>query len=774
MDYICQFLLHTEEVIERRGNLVALLIIFCLPLILFWKLVFGGKVLYWGLPILQFYPWRNLAVEMIREGEIPLWNHYLGNGTPLAANLQSAVFYPLNFFYLFFPTERALGYSAILHIALAGLFMYAFSRTIKLSRFASLISAISFMLSGFLISRLHFISIISSFPWLALLFCFTERLVREPNLRCSLLLGSAIGLQFLAGHAQMWYYSMWAISFYFLYRSWQAANRWRTWASFSISVLSGICLAAVQFLPTLEFFLLSGRAGGVDWEMAMTYSFWPWRLITFFAPDFFGNPAYGDYWGYATYWEDCAYIGVLPMMLALSAIVIWIKRGNTTRSQLPFFLFLSLVSILLAMGKNTPIYPLVFRYVPGFGLFQAPARFLCLYTLAIATLAGIGTDLLGILERRAFRYMIAVGFGFLFASALVKFFIPSVKRTFALSLIKFAILFICSSILLLKKVGRTNESRFLDFIIVLFIAADLIVFGYPLNPVAEPDLYDIPTSIGRFLKKDEELFRIFIFEDAEIEVKFKRYFRFDDFGPVDLSHWWGLREALLPNLGVSEHLYSANNFDPLQVGRHLELIEAINEAPLPEALRLLGLMNVKYIVDVEEIPGLELVYSGRGVRVYRNEAFLPRAYIVPEAHIITDPSELLAELRSPSFDPRREVLLETPAPSFPSSSSVLSLKYFPNGIKVEVILSERGYLFISDTYYPGWRAYVDGEESEVLRANYAFKAVALPPGEHVVVLRYEPLLLKAGAALSLCSVCLIGFILWAHLRRSTRRASYRR
>jgi hypothetical protein len=357
---------------RRSQRWIPIGVIMILPLILFWPLVFGGKVLYWGTTLLQFYPWRKLAVNIIRSGHVPLWNHYLGNGVPLAANLQSAVFYPLNLIYLLIPVERAMGYSAVVHVILAGLFIYLYGRTIKLSRFASLVAALSYMFSGFLISRLGFLSMTSATPWLPLLFCLAECLVNKRRLSSALLLGLAIGLQLLAGHAQLWYYGLWAVSVYVLARGWQVAkegihNRssvlrltMRAWVLLALAVLVGLGVAAVQLLPTAELALLSQRQSGAEYEFAMTYSFWPWRLITLFAPDFFGNPAGGDYWGYANYWEDCGYVGVLPLLLALIAISTYIgqKGGRGTSpplslithhsSLVPFFSLFSLLSLLLA------------------------------------------------------------------------------------------------------------------------------------------------------------------------------------------------------------------------------------------------------------------------------------------------------------------------------------------------------------------------------------------------------------------------------------------
>ena len=126
-----------------------------------------GRVWYWGVPLLQFYPWQRMAAESYQAGQLPLWNSLVGNGAPLAANLQTGAFYPLNFLYLLLPTEFAMGYTAILHVILAGLFMYAYLRTMKLSMLAALIGALAFEMNGFLIARAGFFSVTAAVPWLA-------------------------------------------------------------------------------------------------------------------------------------------------------------------------------------------------------------------------------------------------------------------------------------------------------------------------------------------------------------------------------------------------------------------------------------------------------------------------------------------------------------------------------------------------------------------------------------------------------------------------------
>jgi hypothetical protein len=184
------------------SGVAAWVILVVTPLSLFWRIVFAGRVLFWGVPLLQFYPWQQLAVEMWRSGNVPLWNPLVGNGAPLAANLQSAVFYPLNLLYLILPVEQAMGYTAVLHVSLAGLAMYAWGRTFGLKPLSALIGALAFQLSQFLIARLGFLSITATFPWTAVWLWRSELLVQRRRLSDALWLALTVGLGLLAGHAQ--------------------------------------------------------------------------------------------------------------------------------------------------------------------------------------------------------------------------------------------------------------------------------------------------------------------------------------------------------------------------------------------------------------------------------------------------------------------------------------------------------------------------------------------------------------------------------------------
>ena len=751
------------------------------PLILFWPLLIGRRVLFWGTPILQFYEWRHLVVEAYRAGHFPLWTEALGCGAPLLANLQSAALYPLNLIYLVFPIERAMGYSVAIHVILAGFFMYGFARNIGLRQMPGLIAALGYMLSGFLVSRAQFLSLANCAPWLPLLFWLTHRVMRKHRATDGLLLGLVIAVQLLAGHAQLWYYSLWAIGLYALFlgggsvlRALRSGNSfsehgsrqvWVSWGLMLLALVVGVLAAAGQILPTAEMTRFSQRAAGADYDFAMNYSFWPWRLLTLFSPDFFGNPADGNFWGYGNYWEDCGYIGLLPLILGLAAIAIWFRRRSKSHSralsQVPFFAALCVVALILAMGKNLPIYPFIWRYVPGFGLFQAPSRFLYWYTFGMAVLAGIGLQCLTSSERwaRFSRYLIAISLSVLLMVGIGWLFLAgSTKLTFLGALTHTSVLAIGAGVFILLNTrwvaGR--QRKLWNVLVVGFVVVDLLMFGWPLTPTAGAEVYHWVTDSGSFLRQqaagDTKSFRIFSFHRFYHKTMFDEIFSFKDFGPTDNAHLRELREMLFPNLSVIEELDSANNYDPLLVGNHRDLLKYVEDLPEPEALKLLGLMNVRYVVGDQETTDGTPVYSAQ-VDIFANPAFLPRAYIVYRERVVPDKTQELVVLSGENFDPAQEVLLSSPGHTVATARSeeteaplsiVTPLRYEANSVTIDVNLNWPGYLVLADTYFPAWHVIVDGEEQPILRANYAFRAVALPAGEHHVVFQYDPLSFRVG------------------------------
>ncbi|MGH2522533.1 MAG: hypothetical protein ACRDH2_08515, partial [Anaerolineales bacterium] len=397
------------------------------PLALFAPFLLGQRVLYWGAPLLQFYPWRKFALDAIRAGHLPLWNPYLGNGAPLIANYQSAIFYPPNWLSLLLPLDYSLSWLAVLHLIWAGAGMVTLARALGLHPLGQAVAGLAFGLSQYLVARVGFLSINAAAAWLPWVIWSAERLLtadtRPPirNTQYALLLSLFLSLQLLAGHAQTTWYTLLALGAWVVWRTLSQPRpllssviRHSSFVILSVALAFG--LASLQLLPTAELLRQSPRAAAADYEFVATYSFSPWRLLTLLTPDLLGNPARSQFYGYGNYWEDAIYVGVLPLLLALAVILRSLasmlrrlvriqplsSKDSSAQSPAPlyphapalphFLAIILLVSLLFALGRNTPIFPFLYRHVPTFDLFQAPTRMMILFVFALALLAGLGAD----------------------------------------------------------------------------------------------------------------------------------------------------------------------------------------------------------------------------------------------------------------------------------------------------------------------------------------------------------------------------------------------
>lgn len=832
---------------RRPLNLLLVVFIVISPFFLFWRWLVKGEVLFWGTSFLQFWPWHYLVKASLLNGEWPLWNPLLGNGTPLLANLQTAVFYPLNFIYFLMPVEHALTFSVILHLLLAGLLMYFYARYLGLLPFAATISALCYMCSGYLIGRTQFVTMINAAAWFPLLLLLSDKVATKGAGINILWLTLVLAVQLLAGHAQLWFYGLWLIGMYTLFRSWQTANRRiesqhtnepvtsadlratnlpvarntqfhtersrrntlrfkslvRSISKLAIAVSLSLLLAAVQILPTAEFVSQSQRSTGADRIFALTYSFWPWRLITLLAPDFFGNPAQGNYWGYANYWEDHAYVGVLPFILALAAVWYYFKhrvwrknqrsRAEPSPSQItkftqplhvvPFFAILIPLSLLLAMGWNTPIYLWVFDNIPGFDFFQAPARLLIWYTIAMAVLAGLGAQFFeSTAENRPnWRRMLAACVALTAAGFIGAYFLTGRELTFldATKTAGIGLIFSITLLLIRPEAGYPNPIRetMWQWLVIIFIAVDLFRAAWPLLPTMPTIIFSQPIASAEFLKTRAENHRYFVDDRFAHNTIFNEYFRFKAFGSSDINYWRGLKETLVPNFGVYAGLASANNDDPLVVGHWHQLTQQLDTIDSSQRAKLLALMNVGYFIN--------FAIDDTGPAIYHKPAFLiqdvpntlPRAYFVSQAYYAADNSAAMTRLTSPDFDSHREVVImiaddeRSLATNSPTTSNLVPLIVNEQGfnhVQLTVNVPSPGFVVLTDTFYPGWQATVDGQGVKIWQANLAFRAVAVDAGQHEIGFSYRPHSFMFGLWTSLITSFLITvfigrLLVWRHI-----------
>ncbi|HEX2907475.1 MAG TPA: hypothetical protein VHO69_11475 [Phototrophicaceae bacterium] len=380
----------------HRSARWALLILALTLAVVFYRLLLG-EVFFWGLPALQFVPWRQFAFDTLRAGYLPLWNPYNGAGAPLFANYQSALLYPLNWPGFFLPLAWQMSVTAVLHLFIAGWGMWAFTGRLGLPAVGRGLSTLAFGLTSYLVARLGTYPTISAAAWLPWLLWAVLGVLTRQQRRDLGWLALFAGLQLLAGHAQTTWYSLLLVGLFAVW--WTITHRpinGRRLVLIVGALLLGAGIAALQLLATGELLLQSQRSGGVDYDFAMNFSYAPSRVLNLLSPNIFGNPGDGTYITKGAFFEDAVYIGLIPLVSALAAVVLWLWR-KLRRVECPpyfvtvaFWLIVVVIGFVMALGKNAPVFPFLYEHIPTFDLFQAPVRWHLWTVFGLSVLAGIG------------------------------------------------------------------------------------------------------------------------------------------------------------------------------------------------------------------------------------------------------------------------------------------------------------------------------------------------------------------------------------------------
>lgn len=701
--------------------------------ILFHRL-FIGEAFYWGLPSLQFIPWRELSVDMLRAGQLPLWNPYNGMGAPLFANYQSSLLYPLSWFSFFLPIPQTMSITAVIHLFIAGWGMWHFTGRLSADGIGRGLSALAFGLAQYLVARTGTFPIIQAAAWLPWMAWAVVSLIESGRARYASLLALFTGLLLLAGHAQTAWYSLLLTGVIALYWAVREATRARQLAlrrlglAF-VGVLLGVGIAALQLLATGELLLQSQRSTGVNYDFAMNYSYAPARALNLIAPNVFGTPADGSYITGGAYFEDAVYIGLLPLASAIAAIIGWfIRRRDPERprafSSVPLWIGVVIAAFVLALGRYTPIFPFLFDNIPTFDLFQAPVRWHLWTVFALSTLAGIGASAWGRgyrLRRWTIRLTVACGGAVIVALVALTFFPQQVA---AVSLIARGVaiagLFGIAAAVLTLAQPPQDTSRHIRWGMAVFlvVAADLVIASWGLNPTIEADFYDpIPAeaafSRGYFDPEEEDALK---FGEAG-------YFRFDNY-TVAAEQIGNIRVAQLPNFNIIDRVALINNFDPLLVGSFADYRDVI---PQNES----ALLSASAWMDSPRVRLLTAICWHESDESLRAALLNPDWNPTEQAHLLGD-----AGCAEPQVaDGTARITLDT------GSEVIITLD-----------VPRDSWLILADTPYPGWSASVDDEGTPIYAANLNARAVQVDAGAQEVRFVYHPWWLLPGALISIVSL----------------------
>ncbi len=754
--------------------------------------------------LLENYVWKSFARAELSQGRLPLWNPYIFGGTPFLAGYQPAVLYPLGVVFWVLPLPLAYAWFNALHHWLGIVFMYLFLRRVGLGRPAALFGGLAYGLSGFMVVGATWPMVLSVAAWVpALLWAVAGwadgAAAGRASLRWFLAGTAAAAMVLFGGHPEIAFYGFVTAGAYGLYRlagvlgpGPARLRRAGLMAAGGLGMaLLGVLLGAPQLGPFLELAGQNFRTGLTTYEEVVGWAYPPRQLLAYVIPDVFGNPtarAYFDpwrlevrpfenprdaagnprpypFWGTKNYVEGAVYVGIPTLILALLGLAIWRPRGPVL-----FWAGFGLVCLALAFGS--PLYRLVWA-IPGADQLHTPFRWSFPAGLALAVLGayglegagaakgpgaglgrlvgtglGVGGIALGVALGAAF---ILFGEGVKAAAGEVLARSEAVKNAFG-SAEAFAAY---EGLQVLRALGFMALAglalRFRPALAGAVLAADLLVFGLGYLRFGDPRLLEFVPPAVRRLQAEPGPFRIVSF---------------------------GSEDILPPNLAQLYGLEDIRGYDSVIPGRFVRLWELM-EPPQgllynrlyklvdPRSLdsRVLDLLNVRFVLSAGPLgrPGWRPVYAGE-VYIYENPDVLPRAFLVYRVEAVADEAEARGRLARPDFDPGAVAVIEAPPgegvgagppPGRPPTVSILGRR--PGYWAFEVETETPALLVISEAYFPGWSATVDGRPAPVFPTDLALKGVPVPAGRHRVEVAYRPLSFRAG--LYLAGLGLAGLVL---------------
>lgn len=741
---------------KARRDAGAVLVLTVMVAIFFWPILFAGYFFPkgWGDLWGQLYPvWAFIAAQ-VRRGIFPLWNPLLEAGDPILSEGQFGLFNPLNWpLFLFSPPPVALVLlRGIADFLLAGVGMFLYltrSPRLRLRSVAGLVGSAAYMLSDPFIVHLGHPQINDAMAWLPWSLLGLDWALSASSWRQAALGGIPLALLVLGGHGQASLYGLIAAGLYGVFACLSPAGQAQKSplvvrvVRVALTFLVGFALSAPMTLPAIERLPWTARSQ-IPFELRRGYEFPPALLIDSIAPCFHGCRTEQIWMPVAR--VEKAYLGVVAFYLAVGGVVARFRRS------LPW-LALGVLAFLFALGYQGPVYPLVATW-PFFSDSWKTARAIFVTVLALAILAGIGVDALAetVSTRRPSRgalfpafvvSLAALGCAILFLPPEWISGIPTDEaRKLAVAGLRMGAFLACI-LAGLAGVWLWRGSRWaLAGILLLLVGELILVEGQveiePAPPFAAPS----HEAALNFLRSDPGWFRV----DVDLSAR--------QIWPPELMQIQGFET--LQGSGNPMALYAFDQFYWAQPSK------------TSPGYRLLG---VKYIVVSKGMPpggdGIWPVFvEDEAVDIHLNTLALPRTWLVYRTEPVADLEAAFQYVQSPDFRPEEVAVVENgPRLEGEGRGRVDVVRYSPNEVILSVQTDAPALLVLSDVYYPGWHAKVDGHSTLIYRADVTFRGVPISPGEHVVSMRFFPRTLQIGLALAATTVVLL---FWGILKRRGR------
>lgn len=666
----------------------------------------------------QFVLWKQIIIDSFKNFQWPLWNPYSYSGYPLLANFHSGALNPFNFLMLIFPKDIGWGLLVFSQFLFSSLFMFFFLRRIYSSKIASIIGSITYGFNGFMITWSQFATAGFALVWLPLIFLNIHLFFQNQKIRHLFYLSPLFFLLMTSGHFQSLIFCCLFSGAYFLWYLFKSqTNKSKSIIFFILAVVIGLSLMSLQIIPTLEMAKQSIRfeenyISGYNYGLLSLD-----RFVTLFAPDYFGNPVTYNFWGSYNYHESVIYCGIISIF----AIIFCLFKFKSLKDE-KFFLVSTVLILLLTF--NTPLGKLIyFLNIPGLSTSSA-SRIVILLTFSVSILSAYFIKNLARVKLQDwirfywgyFLFLIIITgttfliYRFSLNDLSISTHYKTALRNLILPCFISTIIFI---ILILFK--DFNLKKTLLLLILIF---DLFRFGWKYLPFTDHSYFFPDTDITNFIQQQSGLFRI------EKE-----------------------RDALMPsNTWINYHLSSSSGYDPMALNQYsLFYDQFLNQSGQPIATRYseidkydamsLGEVNVKYLLALKRDSN-ELKISPNGELVNSKISLNDWRKIFQYGSVVV--------LENQKIKPRIEIENDF--------GSVSNISYTPNKITFNTDTSKESDLIIRDTWYPGWIAKINDQETPINKYNNIYRKINVPSGKNFVEFIYHPKSFYYSLYISLASL----------------------
>jgi hypothetical protein len=707
--------------------------------------------------ISQFYPWRSLVGEFWRNGKFPLWNFYMFNGVPFLATLHSSALYPFNAFYLFLSDANAWSSLVFLQILLSLIFMYLFLRDNNLASIPSIFGAIAFSFSGYMIAWLEFATGGHAGLWLPLLLLVEKRYLESKKGLYFISIPIIFFFIFTAGDFQVPIYIIATYLLYSVYKYLHDNKRsLRGLISTTLALILGLLISSPQLIPTLELFKNSVRFddpyirqyfwGIMGWE----------KVVNFIWPDFFGNIVTRNYWGQYGFHEYMSYFGIVSLVFVIFSLI---KKKVGEES---FYWMIAILGLLFLFP--TPLAFLPYKLgIPALSTSSA-SRVIFLVCFALSTISAFGFNKYYSKKENSISGVILI---LLFITAGIV-----IGLLISLKILNDNNTLVTQTLTNLK-VSLKNMipgTLILFFLLILDYLKKLS--GYFSKGNKRKLGYKIFMALILFLALVDML--RYAWKNTPFE---KREFLFPKVAIIDyLTHingYFRIAGGIPTNLFMPYGLYSSEGYDPIYPERNAEWYSIVDWGNANSNTGRYGIIhyftspvinyaNLKYVIDYKKDslgqvdkkgmfargitePRYKEVYSDKDIYIFENTESLPYVWLTTDFQVINDRNEIINKLVS-SKGP--QLILESiPYLKIPQEKldySVTNLKKNFNQIEFDVETSNNAMLFLSESYFPGWKSFIDGNPTNIIKANYIFQSIEITKGKHKVVFIYDPTSFRIG------------------------------